>query len=149
MTERDYSQKDFTGQRSADRIAFTLPNFDRFGEFLHERLHGVFYYLEEWDSRFMLITNLFDRDAQRIANRKKRKETDLELLRYCGTRTARRILQKKQPVHYIQRLQKAGKTFNEKQWNKDRKANWKALQDREMSNLTDTFKYFNRFSITH
>ena len=145
MTERDYSQKDFTGQRSSDRIAFTLVNFDRFGEFLHERLHGVFYYLEEWDSRFMLITNLFDRDAHRIATRKKRKERDLELLRYCGTRTARRILGKKDPVHYVKRLNKAGKTFNRKQWDKDRAANWQALQDREMSNLTDTFKYFNRF----
>ena len=80
------------------RIKFTIPDFDSFAELLHDRLHAILYHYEEWESKFMLITNLYDRDPKRIQKRRITSPEDVEVLIDCGKNRQRIILEKDNPI---------------------------------------------------
>lgn len=93
-------------QNNSIRIDFTIPDFDEFGEILHDRLDSLLYYIEDFikdekSPRFMLITNLFDRDTARIEALKASGALGLESLVYSGTKRQRAILEEKLPLKYI------------------------------------------------
>lgn len=83
-----------------DRVRFPIPDFDYFGNLLHERLYALFKYYEEWASPFMLITNLYDRDLRRIQERTAKNPDDVEALIYAGTERQRRLLMQFEPIYH-------------------------------------------------
>lgn len=112
------------------RIAFTIPDFDKFGEILHDRLHGLLYYIEEMQFKFSLITNYFDRDEGRIARLNLNEVQDRESLVYGGTKTQKYLLEKDRPPKV------------------NRNANWDNLQYKVMSREmpeVETFAFFDSF----
>lgn len=112
------------------RIAFTIPDFDQFGEILHDRLHGLLFYIEEMQYKFSLITNYFDRDEARIARLYLNEAEDIESLVYGGTKTQKYLLEKHLPPKV------------------NRDAHWENLQYkamlREMPEV-ETFAFFDDF----
>ncbi|PHN03452.1 hypothetical protein [Flavilitoribacter nigricans] len=132
-------------QPSSGNIYFTIPEFEKFGEVLHDRLHGMIYHVEELHSRFMLITNLFDRDPKRIAALREEGKKDLEALCYCGTGRQRYILELEEPEYYIK---KNGGQWDREKWQKLRDKNWNELRYRKMTRAmkkVETFDYFDQF----
>lgn len=83
-----------------NKVRFPIPDFDYFGNLLHERLYALFKYYEEWDSPFMLITNLYDRDLKRIEERTAKNPDDVEALIYAGTKRQRRLLMQFEPAYH-------------------------------------------------
>lgn len=127
-------------QVPTDRILFHIPKFDKFGEILHDRLHGLLYYTENIEGKFTLITNYFDRDEDRINFKIVEGETDLEGLVYGGTHTQRELLEKNEPNKLF---------FSDiDTWKKNRALNWAELQNkmmlRDMRDV-ETFTYFDEF----
>lgn len=135
-------------QNDPTRIVFTIPDFDQFGELLHERLDGLLYYIEDFVKddiapRFMLITNLFDRDEARLNALRLAKSESLESLVYCGTVRQRAILEEKKPLFYLPQDNEGW----EEKWRKERDTNWEALANRQMNDVdgVETFGYFKDF----
>lgn len=126
------------------KIRFTIPYFDDFAELLHDRLHAIFYHYEEWASKFMLITNLYDRDPLRIEERRKKNPDDIEALIDCGKGRQRSILEKDDPTELL----KTEKNWDRATWKASRDKNWQRLSgaifERDMP-FVETFKYFDRF----
>ncbi len=123
-------------------IYFTIPKFQSFGEVLHDRLHGLVFHIEELDTRFTLITNLFDRDPKRIRELWAQDREDIEALMYCGTEKQRYILELEDPPY----ANKMGK--NKKEWQIERNTNWEALKNRIITRDMDgaeTIEYFDKF----
>lgn len=83
-----------------DRVLLQIPDFDYFGNLLHERLYALFKYYEEWASPFMLITNLYDRDPKRIQEREEKNPADVEALIYAGTERQRQLLMSFEPKYH-------------------------------------------------
>ncbi|AEE53073.1 hypothetical protein [Haliscomenobacter hydrossis] len=149
MSETLSTQSLTKTEHDPGRIAFTIPEFDRFGEILHDRLHGLVYYMENIEGKFMLITNYFDRDELRIDQKKQAGEKDLEGLIYGGTLTQRQLLEKDEPIHYINSLSEA-------EWDVTQKEKWKQARDRNWAKLNrqimlrdmkdvETFGFFEDF----
>lgn len=67
-------------------INYHIPNFDKFADFLHDRLHALLYHYEEMEGKFTLFTNLLDRSEAKI-------KEGLEEIRYYGLNTQRKILE--------------------------------------------------------
>lgn len=140
-------------QINAPDPKFVIRDFDEFGEILHDRLDGLFYYVEDFEKdenapRFMLITNILDRDSERI---KKLREANSgednleESLVYSGTLRQRKILEEKKPLNYIEQH---GDSGYEENWKKERNSNWKALLNRKITREMEgvqTFEYFDEF----
>lgn len=125
-------------------IRFTIPDFDEFGELLHDRLHGLLYYIEEMQYKFSLITNYFDRDENRILRLQTDNEDDRERLVYGGTRTQRFLLEKNLPAHIADPEDQA----SIKSWRLDRNHNWRQLRNRPILRDTpgfETFGFFDEF----
>lgn len=150
------------------RITFTVPQFDEFGELLHDRLDAILYYIEETTHQFMLITNFFDRDPERIQKLVDSNAPSYESLVYGGTLRQREILEEKPPFQFLKKLG-VEKEINQKEWQahpnaisitfdgvrvdldawrKSRSANWTALQHRQMEEDTkgvETWGVFDQF----
>ena len=127
-------------------IAFTIRNFERFGEVLHDRLDAVLYHFEEMGTKFMLITNLYDRDTDRIETLEKAKAKDLEQLSYCGTERQRHLLELHPPKQLIKRI--GATAWDETAWRKERDKNWAALKYKPMTRdmeEVETFYAFDKF----
>ena len=108
------------------RIKFEIPEFDYFAELLHDRLHAILYHYEEWNSKFMLITNLYDRDPDRIKKRRKTNPDDIEALIYCGVKRQRAILEKSTPTEFL---------LDETTWSEADKASWREkYNDSDLNN---------------
>lgn len=123
------------------RIKFTIPDFNKFGELLHDRLHTIVYHVEEIETKFTLITNLFDRTPERVAEAEAIGLEDTELLVYAGTQIQRKILEKDGLPNIV--IGKKSKDIDG--WRKERDQNW---EDLAQSNLTrdngsETMKYFD------
>ena len=130
-------------QERIERILFEIPDFDEFGEILHDRLHAILYHVEELTEKFMLITNLFDRDTQRIKALREKGETDIEKLIYAGTLRQRQILERDDPEYYIKES-----TDWEAKWKNERDQNWLALKGRLLTRdmeKVETFLFFDDF----
>lgn len=142
MSQQVTNQPEDPGYKS--RIRFEIPDFDSFAELLHDRLHAILYHYEEWNSKFMLITNLYDRDPRRIRERREKTPDDVEALIDCGKDRQRFILEKDDPIELLKR----NKRWNRTIWQQERDTNWKALSgaifERDMPNV-ETFPYFDKF----
>lgn len=135
-------------EKGSRRVVFTIPDFDEFGELLHDRLHRILEHMEEISTYFMLITTLFDRDAERIEERRSKKMEDIESLVYSGTERQRIILEQKKPVNYPPANNK--KNWDRVLWRKERNPYWNALQHQQMTRDmkgVETFKFFDTFRI--
>lgn len=131
-----------------ERIVFEIPSFDEFCELLHDRLHTILYHIEDIEDKFMLITNIFDRDTDRLTQSKKEGEVDLERLIYAGTERQRFILEKDKPQYLIKKLQEKGQLWDKKAWNKERTCNWAALHNRQIARGllgVETFDFFDQY----
>lgn len=125
-----------------DQLSFTIPDFDRFGEVLHDRLHGVTYYFNEMQYKFMLITNYLDRDEMRIEKLRENSPGDTERLIYGGTNNQRFILEKDDPHNYIQK----NKHWKRALWAEERNPYWYNLYRKIMPREgVETFKSFDDF----
>ncbi|HMQ46724.1 MAG TPA: hypothetical protein PKA00_07905 [Saprospiraceae bacterium] len=129
------------------RIVFQIPEFNEFGEILHDRLHGILYHIEELIGKFTLITTMFDRDPERLAQ-KVDVENDLEGLLYAGTERQRYLLEGDDPIYYIKEFEVNGKIFDRDRWLKKRDPYWKSLKnkrvERSMKSIA-TFPIFDDF----
>ncbi|MCC6460514.1 MAG: hypothetical protein IT260_08590 [Saprospiraceae bacterium] len=128
--------------KSSQNIRFEIPEFHEFGEILHDRLHAVLYHVEEWESKFMLITNLFDRDPDRIRQLREQQAEDLEVLHYSGTKMQRQILEKDAPEYYINANHGA---WDPLAWREERTQNWEVLHNRHLTRESETFGVFSLF----
>jgi len=134
--------------RGAQRIVFKIPGFTEFGEILHDRLHGILYHIEELTGKFMLITNFFDREFERIARLEAEGVMNLEALIYAGTIRQRQILERDKPLYYIKRLKAQGRQWDKEAWLAKRDANWLELLNRPIPadmEKVDTFDFFEEF----
>lgn len=126
-------------------IQFEIPDFQAFGELLHDRLHAVLYHIEDWETKFMLITNLFDRDPVSLEQLRREDKDDIEGLKYIGTQNQRKILEKHLPAYYIARQ---GTQWDRQVWQAARDTNWQALWNRRLDRSfegVETFAYFEQF----
>jgi len=133
-----------SGPEYKKTLRFTITDFDEFGEILHDRLHGLLYYIEEMQYKFSLITNYFDRDENRIFRLQMDDEENLERLVYGGTKTQRFLLEKDLPLHITNPEDKT----NIESWKLSRNHNWQQLQNRPMLRDTlgvETFGVFDEF----
>lgn len=128
--------------KGRDQLSFTIPDFDRFGEVLHDRLHGVTYYFNEMEHKFMLITNYLDRDEVRVERLRKSSPDDIERLIYGGTESQRRILGKDDPYNYIQKHNH----WDRESWAKEMDSYWDNLYRKIMPREgVETFQSFDNF----
>ncbi|MEZ5040107.1 MAG: hypothetical protein R2828_09450 [Saprospiraceae bacterium] len=133
---------------SKKRIVFQIPDFIEFGEILHDRLHAILYHIEELEGKFMLITNIFDREPERLEQLEKEKKEDLEALIYAGTVRQREILERDKPQYLIKKLKKEGNKWDIDQWRKERDENWAELKFRPLTRdmeKVETFEFFDNF----
>ncbi len=128
------------------RIVFEIPDFNWFGQLLHERLHAVLYHVEEIESKFMLITNLYDRDSARIQMIREKNIEDVEALLYSGVDRQRLILENEnEPLFYIK---SRNGVWDRDTWRKERDLNWRALTNRQLTRdmkKVETFHFFDQF----
>ncbi len=142
MSQQVIHQTEEPGYKS--RVRFEIPDFDYFAELLHDRLHAILYHYEDWNSKFMLITNLYDRDPKRIQERREKTPDDIEALIHTGTERQRIILEKDDPLELLIKENNWDRTT----WRHERDQNWNALSwaifNRNMPNVA-TFPYFDAF----
>lgn len=150
------------------RISFTLPRFDDFAELMHDRINAIIYYIEEPKYPFMLITNFYDRDQERIKKLVVERKTRYESLVYGGTLRQRAILEEKPPIQYLKKLGITKVVSQEEwlarskgptavfdgiqvdldKWRKCRSVNWGILKQRQMEEGTigvETWGFFDQF----
>lgn len=140
--------KDAPASQSNSKIKYTIPDFDSFANILHDRMHVILKHYENASKYFMLITNLLDRDEERIIEKKLQEEQAPETLRYCGTDSQRRILEKKIPP-YNNKIKTLYQLKDKRsKWRKSRNQNWNFLNNRILAfdqEGVETFDYFNEF----
>jgi len=135
-------------QIDRSRILFKIPDFFEFGEILHDRLHAILYHIEELEAKFMLITNIFNREFELLTEMEGKKDADLESLTYAGTTRQRKILENEVPEYYIKALKLQGEKWDQAEWKKKRDKNWAALKNRALTRemeKVETFPFFDRF----
>jgi hypothetical protein len=134
-------QMTYSATASVSDLVFKIPRFDEFCDLLHDRLQSLLYYMEELDTKFMLITNMYDRSGGQEGKGAK----DPQRLVYAGTTRQRAILEKKDPDELIRRSKG---DWIRKKWSKERDENWNALKgqilERGMKDIK-TFEYFDSF----